>query len=221
MTGAGRGDERAERAGRDLLGALLAGGGSRRYGSPKWKARVGDASMAHRAVRTLAPHTRRIVVLGSPEAADRLGLPVLADRRPGQGPLAGLESALAEAASAGLAGVFLLACDLPLVGPGVVKRIVAGRKGATAVVPVSAAGPEPLCAFYGPGAGAAVRSFLDAGGRSARAFVDRLDGARLLDASSWRTADGTPLFLNVNTPEERERAERALVSGAAELPEGG
>ncbi|MEL0154684.1 molybdenum cofactor guanylyltransferase [Sphingopyxis sp.] len=91
-----------------LLGAVLAGGQSRRFGSDKAQARLGGTTLLDHAVAALNPQCDRIVIVG------RENGPVAAipDRpQPGLGPLGGIAGALAYAASEGFDAVLTVPVD--------------------------------------------------------------------------------------------------------------
>jgi molybdenum cofactor guanylyltransferase len=203
------------------LGAVLAGGGSRRFGEPKALARVGGVPMVERARRALEPYASSVVALTSdPSVGAAAGLPILADR-PGsrrRGPLAGIEAALGRAEEKGLPGVVILACDLPLVPSAVVGLLVRRflESPGRVVVPESPGplGVEPLCACYPAACVAAVGEGV---GRSVIEVVRELGPLRVTLAEIDEVADSRTIFLNVNTPDELDRAER-LVSPSGEGP---
>lgn len=90
-----------------ILGAVLAGGRSSRFGSDKAMARMRDGrTLLDHAVAGLAPHVVKVVICGRND-----GLP---DRpAPDMGPLGGLNAALHHAAAHGFAGVLTTGCDMP------------------------------------------------------------------------------------------------------------
>ncbi|NBC37153.1 NTP transferase domain-containing protein [Novosphingobium sp. FSY-8] len=96
-----------------ILGAVLAGGRSTRFGSDKavalWQ---GETLLAH-AVATLAPQCARVVVVGR-EAAPAPALCLPDWPAPGMGPLAGLCAALRHARDNGYRAV--LSCAVDSVG---------------------------------------------------------------------------------------------------------
>jgi molybdopterin-guanine dinucleotide biosynthesis protein A len=125
-----------------------------------------------------------------------LDCPVIIDRWPGRGPLAGLVSALELVREPWF---FTVAADAPLVDAGVVRELAAAwEPGIQAVVPVNEAGRlEPLCALYERVA------FLEAAGEAAArgsggvaAVVERLQAKRV------RLSDER-VFANVNTAADR------------------
>ncbi len=165
-------------------------------------------------------------------------LRTVTDRRPGRGPLAGLEAGL-EAAAESLC--FVAACDLAYLDPALVTGLLlalsgdvtaAGAKGAgngpgepgdapRAIVPVRGGREQPLCAAYERRAAATATACLDAGASRVDAFLDRLSLRRLPEseleallerpgASSWT--------LDLDRPAEVEEARRRLESGGAGEP---
>jgi len=83
---------------RPLTGVLLVGGASRRFGSPKALARVGDETLAERAWRLLGDACEERLAVG--KAADGLPLPfaILDDGTEVRAPLAGVVAGLRAAA---------------------------------------------------------------------------------------------------------------------------
>jgi molybdenum cofactor guanylyltransferase len=104
-------------------GAILTGGRSSRFGSDKAVAVVDGRAMARRVADALdgAGAAEVFAVGGDVIALAALGITTIADRRPGEGPLDGLITALG-AASNDL--VVVLACDLPFVTSGLIGALV-------------------------------------------------------------------------------------------------
>jgi molybdenum cofactor guanylyltransferase len=186
----------------------MSGGMSRRYGHDKAAALIGGVTMLDRAIAALTPVCDRVVVVTNASAVVDASVPVIRDLRPGLGPMGGLEAALTEATRLALPGVFLLGCDLPLVTPSVVRAVVDSWDGtAFALAPSREGGIESLCAVYSAAALESVQAQLDADRRSLHDLFERVDGVSLDLLELRRSFDP---FLNVNTPEDRERAEPLL-----------
>ncbi|MEO9130733.1 MAG: molybdenum cofactor guanylyltransferase, partial [Sphingomonas sp.] len=97
-----------------ILGAVLAGGRSRRFGSDKAVAEFDGQSLIDRAIHDLSACVETVAVCGR-EIAGRLSLP---DRpRADIGPLGGLNAALHFAAQHGFSGVLSTGCDMPVFPP--------------------------------------------------------------------------------------------------------
>ena len=191
-----------------LLGAVLAGGAGRRFGGPKAEAPVAGVSMVRRAAAALRPWVEEVIVVSSRPLDDPPGR-VVPDRVAAKGPLGGLDAALAEACRLGLDGVFLLACDLPLVRPEVVGRVVAALGSASSAAPRRPPdGVEPLCAVYRVGVAGQVEARLDQEDLAMHRLFREAGGVAVdLDDLGPESAQ---TFLNVNTPSDRDRAEAEL-----------
>lgn len=184
-------------------GAVLAGGEGRRIGGAKALVTVGGLTLVERAVATLRRVARPVAVVARPATDLPPGLTRWDEPDDGpRHPRAGLLHAIA---IAGEQPVLVTAVDLPLLDPATLRVLLVAAAlapDAPAVVPRTAQGLEPLCALYRPHALAPLRS----------AAVDRRLKDVLLEdlgAAVVPFDDDTP-FLNVNTPDDVARAERAL-----------
>jgi molybdopterin-guanine dinucleotide biosynthesis protein A len=197
-----------------LLGAILAGGESSRFGSLKALSPLGGRPMAAWGVRALRSHFERVVVISNtPETGVTLELPSRGDLQPGMGPLGGLETALAWAEEEGLDGAFLLGCDLPLVDDHVLARILEqGFRGRPILVPESSGplGLEPLCAAYTVDCLGPVRELLKAGRRSMMGLLETVGFSPVPVAALGGPDALTLTFMNVNTVEDSERVASLL-----------
>lgn len=196
-----------------LFGVVLAGGRSRRYGSPKARARLAGLTLLERALAILRAAGLEAGVIANraddlPTGQSSAAVPVRPDLAPGAGPLGGLHAALAWARERGDAGVFLLGCDLPLVPPALVARLVTGFDAARPTVPASPGplGIEPLCACYPVSLAAAAEDWLAAGRFGMGEFVRAHDPAVVVRDRLASVAGAEHAFLNVNTPADLERA---------------
>lgn len=93
-----------------LLGAILAGGASRRFGSDKALAVIDGQTMLDHVRARLAPQCDALVVTGR-DWAECVRVDDIPG--PGFGPLGGLAGALAHARAHGFDAVLTSACDLP------------------------------------------------------------------------------------------------------------
>jgi molybdopterin-guanine dinucleotide biosynthesis protein A len=93
---------------RILLGAVLAGGKSMRFGSDKAVAQVNGRALIDHVAHALDGQTAQLVVVGR----EHPGVRGIADQPgPDLGPLAGLAAALLEARTLGLSAVLTAPCD--------------------------------------------------------------------------------------------------------------
>lgn len=112
-----------------LLGAVLAGGQSRRFGSDKAVALLDGVSLLEHAVSQLREVTDEIVVCG--HTSTIAGATSIADRpHPGLGPLGGLCAALCYAADGEFDAVVSLGCDTPIVPRALLTKLAAADDAA-------------------------------------------------------------------------------------------
>lgn len=190
-----------------VLGAVLAGGRSRRYGADKSAARVAGLPMVERVLSVAAAVADEVVLVSSRPVAGAETAPRIPDRVPGRGPLGGLHAALHEARDRGMDAVLLLPCDLPLVSTALLRSLLKARGGAPAVAPARDGGTtQVLCAVYGVEVLPAVERRVRGEDRSLQGLFREVGGRPLSLAELGVRDEGT--LLNVNTPEERRRADR-------------
>ncbi|HEV2145963.1 MAG TPA: molybdenum cofactor guanylyltransferase [Longimicrobiaceae bacterium] len=198
--------------------AVLAGGESRRFGSPKALARVGGARVIDRVAAAARDALGEVVLIANqPEMFYLLDLPVRPDAVPGAGALGGVHAALRWAADEGRAGALCIACDMPFLAPGLLRRLAdrAAEGSADAVVPESTGrrGIEPLCAFYSVTCLAEAERMLRDGERRLVDLLERVRTVRLPLQEVRLWGEPEVLFLNVNTPADHTRAEEIARSG--------
>ncbi|MDR5696281.1 MAG: molybdenum cofactor guanylyltransferase [Armatimonadota bacterium] len=185
-------------------GVVLAGGKSRRMGCDKATLPLGDRSLlAHVVGRLRAVCAPVLVVASRPDAYPDCGVPVIADRWPVGGPLAGLHAGLAAARTD---YAVVVACDLPFITPSVLRGLVERAGGFEAAVPRVDGVAQPLCAVYHRGVEPVAEALLRRGVRSVRALLRRLR-VHYVGEDELRAWDpDLRSFLNVNTPANYERA---------------
>jgi molybdopterin-guanine dinucleotide biosynthesis protein A len=205
---------------RRVVGALIAGGLSTRYGTPKALAEVGGARIVDRVLAALRPAVDGVIaVVNDPSIAAQLDAPAAPDIVPAAGALGGIHAALHRAQAEGAAAVLAVGCDTPfLTTPLLAALVTAWRSAGDPVPDVLAAesggrrGLEPLCAVYAVTCLPAIERALARGDRRMIAFHDEVTVARLPIDEVRRYGDPARLFLNVNTPADRTAADRLLAA---------
>jgi molybdopterin-guanine dinucleotide biosynthesis protein A len=121
-----------------VAGALLVGGASTRFGSPKALARYEGETLAERAHRVLSEAFGEVIVVG--KAADALDLPfeVLDDGSDVRASMVGVAAALR---LAGTEVVVVLPTDMPLVTAGLLRALADAVEDHDAAVPQTGALP--------------------------------------------------------------------------------
>jgi molybdopterin-guanine dinucleotide biosynthesis protein A len=145
---------------------VMAGGGSRRMGTDKSMLPINGRPLIERICRQLRNGFEQILISADQvEKLAFLGVEIVPDKVPGQGPLMGIASALGASASD---LNFVVACDIPNIELRYVRRMLSQAAGSNAdiVLPVSADGKcEPLFAVYRKSALRAIDRVLSSGGR--------------------------------------------------------
>jgi len=188
--------------------AILAGGRSRRMGAPKATLELAGRALALRAVDAAVAAGLDVAVVAPQGAA----LPVLprgvalwrepaGEPHPARGLVAALEARGAP--------VVALACDLPLVPPGLLAWLAACEG---TVVPSFRGAAQPLLARWEVSALPALRAAVEGGGslRCAAAVA----GANSIDEGELRRFGEPGVFLaDVDTPADLARVEGLLGGG--------
>lgn len=195
-----------------VLGVVLAGGGSTRYGSPKALAVVAGERVVDRVRSVLQSVTADVVCIANDQAlGEAIGIPFRGDARPDAGPLGGLHASLLWARERGDDGVVLASCDTPFLPAGLLEVVLAHvRDGVDAVLPESTSrrGVEPLCAYYAVTCLPAVVAALDREDHRMISFHADIHVARVPLAIVRGFGDPDVLFMNLNTPADRLTADR-------------
>jgi molybdopterin-guanine dinucleotide biosynthesis protein A len=191
-----------------VTGVIQAGGKSTRMGgAPKALMELGGHRIVERVVAALAPVVDDLlIVTNTPELYAFLGLPMVGDVFPDHGSLGGIYSGL-KAASGDVA--FTVACDMPFLTPDVVRLVVARASEADVVIPRTGDQLETLHASYGKRCLPHIEERLERGRLKIVGFFDAVRVLEISEADVRLHADPAVVFMNVNTPDELERA-RAL-----------
>jgi molybdopterin-guanine dinucleotide biosynthesis protein A len=191
----------------DAVGAVLAGGRSRRMGSPKALVELaGRPLIAHVLAAVEAASLEPVVVAKPDSLLPSVLCRVLREPAEPIHPLQGLLTALT--ASSGKP-IVALACDMPFVPPSLLKWLAGLDEGAA----VAEAGGrvQPLLAHYEPTVAPALEVAL-ARGASAQEAVSRLGPRIVTEPELARFGDPELICLNVNTPADLERAAAVIAS---------
>jgi molybdenum cofactor guanylyltransferase len=197
-----------------VLGYVLAGGGSTRFGKDKALAELGGTTMLARTTALVAALCSEAFIVAAQGKYPDAPAPVLADRWPGEGPLGGILSALqaSEVRGSDSPWNLIVGCDMPFLSLDWLKFLCerAERSAAQVVLARSATGWEPLCACWKTESLSAIQSTFDAGVRKVTDAMKRLP-MEVLDESVWKRFDTEGrLFWNMNTPVDYEEARRFL-----------
>jgi molybdopterin-guanine dinucleotide biosynthesis protein A len=155
-----------------------------------------------------------VKVIAAPEKYAALGISGIADRWDGQGPLAGIVTALltTRETDAEAQWNLIIGCDMPFLTREWLTYLIerAQASKAQVVAPQSAQGLEPLCACWRTSAVASLQQSLESGIRKITQAMKRLD-MEILDETEWKRFDIVGrLFWNMNTAADYDEAKRIL-----------
>jgi molybdopterin-guanine dinucleotide biosynthesis protein A len=201
----------------NVSGVILAGGKSKRMGVNKALLVLEGASIIERVIENLGQILSEIIVvtndLESFADLDPGDIPIkmVKDIHPGVGALGGLHSGLYHAAED---LVFVCACDMPFIDPGLVEYIIDAAKGYDAAVPVIGRYYEPLMAAYSKTCIESIEKQIGLGKKKIKYFFRDVRLRKIAEAE-LRRIDGELLSLfNINSPEDLVTARRILVKRA-------
>lgn len=203
----------------DVQGFILVGGASRRMGQDKAQLRLGSETMLARIAAQLSPVTSSVTLVGSPQAYEAHPLPSVTDIHEKWGALGGIHAALSAAETD---WIIVIACDLPFVTSGLFERLKSfvdesPSEFIDSIIPLQPDGrPQPVCALYrAQTCLPEIERLVSAGEHTPRALLTNVR-TRYVPFTELSDLPGAEnFFLNLNTPEDFERAKR-LVETAGE-----
>jgi molybdenum cofactor guanylyltransferase len=195
-----------------MVGYVLAGGASSRFGQDKALIEVGGKPMLVRMCELLRGIVNEVNVVAPPEKYLSIGVKSAADLWPGEGPLGGIVTALLNTwkSDPQCEWNLIVSCDMPFLTREWLAYLAerASKSSAQVVLPQSVHGHEPLCACYRTAAGPALRAEFE---RGVRKVTDALKQVKteVLDEADWKRFDSAGrLFWNMNTAADFEEVRR-------------
>lgn len=191
---------------------VLAGGGSSRMGVDKAFLDLGGRPMVQVVMERLRPLFRKVLVVArDPERYGKLGIPCIADEKPGLGPLMGLYTGLI---ASGAPWCFAVGCDMPFLRQEVIQFMAGRATDCHIVMAYLQRRPQPLHAFYSAACIPAIPQLLKDGERSLFA-LGKLGQVRWVTLRELAPLDPElTSFADLDTPEELARAQEAnLMAG--------
>lgn len=189
----------ASATGRGTGALVLAGGASRRFGSDKTQAQLGQRALLARVIDAVGPLVENPLVVGpwAPPGVDQVLEPTRFE-----GPLVALSFGLQQPIAD---RVLVLAADHPMLVKDLLRLLLArfDQTSADVVVPVRNGRLEPLVACYRrPAAASAAAELVSHGERRLGALLERLPITRI-EEPEWRHVDPSGAsFRDVDEPSE-------------------
>ncbi len=186
-------------------GVVLCGGHSRRMGVAKSLLPFGEETMLVRVVRLVSEAVSPVVVVtaaGQELPPLPMDVRIVHDQHPDQGPLEGLATGLASLEAIECDAVYLSGCDVPLLRPTFVRRMIELLGNSQIAMPYVGGRPHPLAAVYRRDVLPHAQQMLRAGRLRLMDLVDRCE-TRLVSTEELGDIDPQLSSLtNVNQPRD-------------------
>jgi molybdopterin-guanine dinucleotide biosynthesis protein A len=190
-----------------ILGVILAGGQSRRFGGgDKGLADLAGQAVLSRVIAGFRPQVSRLIlnVNGDASRFSGFGLETVADgENAGLGPLSGILAAIdwQRQHAPSCTAIATVSTDVPFLPADLVEKLDAARKGGVAIA-TSAGRRHPTIAIWPVSIRDVIAEALDLRTLSANALADRLNAVAV--PFPMRNIDKHVIdpFFNVNTPDD-------------------
>jgi len=181
----------------NIVGVVLCGGKSTRFGSNKALAQFNGRSLVFSAVSLLSHYVEEVVLsVGQTDQEYVAGHAHIQDTIQGAGPLAGIAASFFATSCDRL---LVLATDLPLVDEADLKKIILSKRapltlGRDALTQRA----QPLCGLWDRNVHAALEEYLASGKRAVMGFVEQLQAQHQVQ---WIDIEGGHLT-NINKKDD-------------------
>lgn len=181
---------------------ILVGGKSSRMGTNKAFLELKGKTFIELQIELLREMFDEISIsANTPSEYEYLNLPIFKDICPGKGPLGGIYTSLINSSSL---HTFMLACDMPFVGPELIKHLKDLTKEYDVVIPKSENGLEPLHAFYSKNCIEPIKRELDENNLRIRSFFPQVN-VKIVELDSLASSDYFKNSIkNLNTMDDYE-----------------
>jgi molybdopterin-guanine dinucleotide biosynthesis protein A len=185
-----------------VVGVVLAGGRSARFGRDKLAEQIDGRSMLDHAIAAVEQVAGTVFVVAPPDSVPAMASDarLVHDSHAFDGPLAGLATGL-NAMDPTLEHIIAVGGDMPTLVPAVLRRLIDALETHEAAVLADDAGPRPLpIALRRSAAAPAVKRLLSTGERRLRALLVELDVV-IVPSATWGVDDPDGLTLrDVDVP---------------------
>ncbi|MCG3206916.1 MAG: putative molybdenum cofactor guanylyltransferase [Anaerolineae bacterium] len=191
--------------------AILAGGKSRRMGQDKAFLEVGGRPAIERVIECVNPLSDDVFIsTNSPEKYGQFGLRLVADVYPDKAALGGIFSAISVAR---YPHVLVVACDLPLLNPALLRYLIELAPTADVVAPlVQPPQPETTHTVYSRRCLPAIEARLQVGRLRIIGFFEDVRVRYVAREDIARFDPEFHSFVNMNTPDDWERVKKLVSS---------
>jgi molybdopterin-guanine dinucleotide biosynthesis protein A len=182
---------------------VLAGGASSRMGTDKAMLLIGGVPVIRHIVEKMSPIGPVLVVTNHPERYRWLEVPMVKDREPGRGPLAGLHAGLSTSICE---TNLVVACDMPFVSMRAAVWLLSRLGNAFVCVPTLDGRPHPLFAVYRKACLPVLARQLREGQLQVRRFLAEVPTRFVSLEEAGLGEEAERCVWNMNRPEDYHRA---------------
>ncbi|HAK88717.1 MAG: hypothetical protein A2077_05100 [Nitrospirae bacterium GWC2_46_6] len=193
-----------------MTGVILAGGENRRFPTLKGFIKTCGSTIIEKNLSLMKGMFDTVFISANmPEKYFFLGVPLVGDALPSQGPMSGIYSSLINAKED---CIFVVACDMPFVSGDVISLICRKHEeaystsnGVDAVIAIRNGEPQPLLGIYCKSVLPRLEDLILKGRTSMKRFLSEIK-TNFIEESVIMTVDpaGTS-FVNINTLEDYEK----------------
>jgi len=184
-----------------LTSAIMAGGKSRRFGTPKTNALLWNRKLVDYAIKIAKLMSDNVlVVTGEKKICFDDESITVKDIFPGMGPLGGIYTALLKSPTPYVA---TLPCDMPFLTPEIFKFLFSCLDGTRPVVAVSQSGVEPMIAIWHKSALDTIFKNIERKKLSIYATLEHLDVVKVVIKDKVLN-DQNDVFTNINYKQDLE-----------------
>jgi molybdopterin-guanine dinucleotide biosynthesis protein A len=200
-----------------VIGVVLAGGRSSRFGRDKALLKIDGETLLRRTVATLKSVTPDVLVIGPSERTEQVeGVQVVQDEIPGIGPLGGIYTALRTRPDC---SALVVAVDMPFLSAALLGYLVQLSEQADVVLPVVGGITQQTHTVYGPECLRHIESQIATGDYKVDRFFPKVAVRRVDEAELAAFDPRLQSFRNANTPELWQAALIELQDAGSTGPE--
>lgn len=187
-----------------MIGVILMGGKSSRFGQDKVMAPLGDKPLIEHVIEVISPLMEEVILVG-PARQGMRGLKRVDDIIPGCGPMGGIYTALKTAVTN---FCFVFAADMPTIHAGLVAYMQSLAREQDVIVPFWSGGFEPLHAIYNRSVLKVIEPLVMERKLRIDRFFDQVAVEKVPEDVLRRYGEPRELFANINTPQDIGRMKR-------------
>lgn len=189
-----------------ITGIILCGGQSCRFGKDKGLCHLGDKPMIRYAIDSLLPVCGEILISSNDPEYSSLGFKTVPDEIKGTGPISGILAGLKISKTT---DNFIISCDMPFINTDLIIHIFQNKDNSLAASAYCKEFTEPLCSYFNKNAIPFIEKNIFDKKYKMIDLLNNINYKKILIDNSLPFYDDN-LFLNVNTPEHYEKAEKIL-----------